>query len=78
MHANDLLLEVIGQVETERVQHAIGHAFQVSVWPYARLGDATLRLHPLEPQAPSDAELIERIQRAGLTVLGARHVPNAA
>ena len=78
MHTNDLLLEVVGQVEVNAVQNAVGNAFKISVWPYASLGDAMLRLHPLTSGGPSDAELIMRLQGMGLTILGARHVPNAA
>jgi hypothetical protein len=72
-HTADLLLEVVGQVEVNAVQNAVGNAFEVSVWPYARLGDATVRLHTLESNLPSDAEVIHCLERAGLTILGARH-----
>ncbi len=71
---NDLLLEVTGNADTERLQSAIGNAFRVSVWPHANLGDYTLRLHALQAaRVPSDREIARNLGDIGVSVIAARH-----
>ncbi len=70
---NDLLLEVIGQADAKILQHTIGDAFLVSVFPHANIGDFTLRLHPLEPaNTPSRLEITRSLERVGVSVIAAR------
>lgn len=71
---NDLLLEVIGQADAKTLQNALGHAFRVSVYPHANLGDYTLRLHALRAErSPSGLEIARSLQHIGVSVIAARH-----
>lgn len=71
---NDLLLEVIGQADANALQHAIGNAFSVSVFPHANLGDYTLRLHALQARCtPSSLEIAQSLEHIGVSVIAARH-----
>jgi hypothetical protein len=71
---NDLLLEVIGNADANALQHAIGNAFSVSVFPHANLGDYTLRLHALQAlRVPSSLEIAQSLKHIGVSVIAARH-----
>ena len=70
---SDLLLEVIGQADTQTLQCAIGDAFRVSVFAHANLGDFTVRLHQVAlASAPSNIEIAQSLARVGVSVIAAR------
>ena len=69
INAGDVFVEVIGTPNLSAIER-LPEVKSACVWPYARLGDATLQL-TLKPGAPLRV-LLEEMRSLGLTILAGR------